>query len=406
MDKNFKYKMTDTLNQSRLHGLDFLRAIMMMLGVVLHAAQMYMASGIAVDYYLDSAQSYSMDATLIIINTFRIPTFFLLSGFFTAMLVARRGTMEMIKNRWKRIVLPFLIFLPIMALVMGFLKIVSVNIQQTGQFGLDIGLITNTTRMINNTHNLWFVYYLMMFFVTVIFLLWVQNHLSTSFRNRISKVLGSISMTNWFTLLGFGILIGLLGSAKGGGRVSASLSFVPSALVYCNFGLCFLFGWLLFYRQQDIKKMEGRAWLNMTLAWICLIFAFINYFVLMGDPDGHTMIHLTLSISTGLSVVFFMVSFVGLFSRYYGKYKARLRYLADSAYWVYLFHGSVLVILALLLSAWDVPAELKFLVVSSGTMLICLVTYHYWVRATRIGALLNGRKYPKVWPGKEKNNNI
>ena len=73
--------------QQRYHSLDFLRAIMMFLGIVLHGAQMYLAELAIVDYYIDPMRSVSMDATLIIINTFRMPIFFSLPGFFIALLI-------------------------------------------------------------------------------------------------------------------------------------------------------------------------------------------------------------------------------------------------------------------------------------------------------------------------------
>ena len=54
---------------------------MMLLGVVLHGAQMYMTMDVAFDYYRDPAKSPLMDGLLIFINTFRMPVFFFLSGF-------------------------------------------------------------------------------------------------------------------------------------------------------------------------------------------------------------------------------------------------------------------------------------------------------------------------------------
>tara|TARA_B110000977_G_scaffold172637_1_gene225162 strand:- start:499 stop:732 length:234 start_codon:yes stop_codon:yes gene_type:complete len=73
--------------QQRYYSLDFLRAIMMFLGIILYDAQMYLAELAIVDCYIDPVRSVSMDATLIIINTFRMPIFFSLPGFFIALLI-------------------------------------------------------------------------------------------------------------------------------------------------------------------------------------------------------------------------------------------------------------------------------------------------------------------------------
>ncbi|MFM1558046.1 MAG: acyltransferase family protein [Roseibacillus sp.] len=47
------------------------------------------------------------------IHGFRLPLFFLVSGFFTAMLWRHRGLKELVKLRSKRILLPLAIFVPI-----------------------------------------------------------------------------------------------------------------------------------------------------------------------------------------------------------------------------------------------------------------------------------------------------
>ena len=143
--------------QQRLHGLDFLRALMMLLGVVLHSAQLYLTMPI-IDYYWDPARSFSMDAILIFINTFRMPVFFLLAGFFMAMLLLRRGEQAMLENRYQRLIVPFVLFLPPLALVMTLLRIVARHIMETGEFGFDPGLVYNPRRIWDNTHNLWFLY--------------------------------------------------------------------------------------------------------------------------------------------------------------------------------------------------------------------------------------------------------
>lgn len=83
----------------RMHGLDFLRAVMMSLGVVLHSAQMYLVNPV-VDYYWDPMRSLGMDVLLVFINTYRMPVFYLLSGFFTAMLLYRHGAQVMLDNRY------------------------------------------------------------------------------------------------------------------------------------------------------------------------------------------------------------------------------------------------------------------------------------------------------------------
>ena len=88
----------------RRHDLDALRAGAMLLGIVLHAALAY--TGIPIWPTVDDAWPPFM-AINNIIHGFRMPLFFLLSGFFTAMLWQRRGLGGLLIHRVKRILLPW-----------------------------------------------------------------------------------------------------------------------------------------------------------------------------------------------------------------------------------------------------------------------------------------------------------
>jgi peptidoglycan/LPS O-acetylase OafA/YrhL len=90
----------------RRHDLDSLRAIAMLLGIVLHSSQSFGAIPWTVK---DVQQSDFYVVLLFLIHGFRMPLFFLLSGFFTAMLWRKRGLGGLFKQRAKRILLPLII---------------------------------------------------------------------------------------------------------------------------------------------------------------------------------------------------------------------------------------------------------------------------------------------------------
>ncbi|MEO2025089.1 MAG: acyltransferase family protein [Fuerstiella sp.] len=90
----------------RRHDLDALRAIAMLLGIVLHAALSFAPIPWTVK---DSQQSDFYYGLFAFLHGFRMPLFFMLSGFFTAMLWRKRGLGGLIKQRLKRIALPLFI---------------------------------------------------------------------------------------------------------------------------------------------------------------------------------------------------------------------------------------------------------------------------------------------------------
>ncbi|HAQ23058.1 MAG TPA: hypothetical protein DCR10_05870 [Acidimicrobiaceae bacterium] len=91
--------------ERRWHELDALRAFAMLLGIGLHTSLAFFPSFWPVQ---DEEASFGgpFDEFLIGVHGFRMPLFFLLSGFFTAMLWRRRGTKPLVYHRVRRIVLP------------------------------------------------------------------------------------------------------------------------------------------------------------------------------------------------------------------------------------------------------------------------------------------------------------
>src|SRR4051794_27500193 len=87
---------------SRYHALDALRAAMMFLGIYLHAAVAYSPIG---GWPIKPRQlTTSLDYSIILIHIFRMPVFYVMAGFFAALLLARYGTRRAAVNRFWRIV--------------------------------------------------------------------------------------------------------------------------------------------------------------------------------------------------------------------------------------------------------------------------------------------------------------
>ncbi|GAB4545583.1 MAG: acyltransferase family protein [Phycisphaerales bacterium] len=95
-----------SLPTQRLHDLDALRAFAMLLGIVLHALLSFTGQWWIVR---DTSSSPLFQWIVEAIHGFRMPLFFLLSGFFTAMLWNRRGPADLLRQRTLRIVLPLMI---------------------------------------------------------------------------------------------------------------------------------------------------------------------------------------------------------------------------------------------------------------------------------------------------------
>ena len=93
----------------KVSQFDFLRALAMMMGLVVHAP-----------YILDFAKVYGIDniasaqewINIIgrFISSWRMPLFFLLSGFFAILVIERKGILQFLRDRFIRVGLTCLIF--------------------------------------------------------------------------------------------------------------------------------------------------------------------------------------------------------------------------------------------------------------------------------------------------------
>ena len=97
-----------TVRPPRRHDLDALRSIAMLLGICLHVFMAYSGAHWMV---VDNHKVPFLLTLVGAIHGFRMPLFFLVSGYFTAMLLERHGPWGMLKNRAARILLPLMLCL-------------------------------------------------------------------------------------------------------------------------------------------------------------------------------------------------------------------------------------------------------------------------------------------------------
>jgi len=90
----------------RYHDMDALRAVAMILGIALHGALSFVPFPWGVQ---DTEKHEAFGTFFWAIHGFRMPVFFVMSGFFTAMLWRRRGLGSILKQRFLRVFLPCMV---------------------------------------------------------------------------------------------------------------------------------------------------------------------------------------------------------------------------------------------------------------------------------------------------------
>ena len=107
---------------NRLNGLDLLRSVIMIFGPTFHASMLYSGAW-GFDYQLK--KSDSVIDLLNLTHPFRMGLFFIISGFFSSLIIDKKGAQHFIESRKKKLIKPTvlagLITLPLIALEMYFL---------------------------------------------------------------------------------------------------------------------------------------------------------------------------------------------------------------------------------------------------------------------------------------------
>ncbi|WP_143159165.1 acyltransferase family protein [Mesonia phycicola] len=381
----------------RIHSLDSLRAIMMLLGLVLHSALTYNITNHGNAWGIkDPKSNYILtDFLVLFIHSFRMPIFFLVAGFFGSMLFYERGVVNMLKNRVWRIIFPFIIFLfllsPIIYFSFSYTNAVFEN--QENPFITTIQLFSNIVVFLpKTTSHLWFLYYLI--FTTLISVLLgllceklkIDNRISNTFNWLIQKPVIRVLFFSTFT---FFILSSLETS-----MINASVSLIPDLSTFVYYFFFYIIGWILFKSKNLLNNFMKYDWQCTFLAVTLVITQglLIQYSGMKLNPNSNSTI---LILFNSLIVWLFIFGITGLFIRYSSKHSKIMRYISDSSYWVYLIHLPLTAIIPAFIWELPIPALGKFIIVLVLTTLICFVTYHYLVRSTFIGKFLNGKKYLK-----------
>jgi glucans biosynthesis protein C len=388
----------------RLHALDAVRGGALLAGVMLHAAMSFLP-GFAVTGLpiYDNSPSATLGVAFFVIHMGRMTLFFVIAGFFGRLLLHRDGMRGFLANRAKRIAVPLIlgwliVFPPIVAaIIWGAIKLGSAApppppTPPEGGPLLPFPL----------TH-LWFLYVLLWLYslaavVHTMLERWVDA--GGRLRSGIDRVVGWLlhqAWSPWVLALPLAVTLAVTPGWIGWfGIPTPDYSLVPNLPATIAFATAFGLGWLV-QRQTALLKVWTAQWathlgLAIGLTGVCLWLAGVTprYEPL---PAGIQAAAYAVCYAAGLWHWTFAI--LGMALRYLGDNSPVRRYIADASYWVYLMHLPL--VLLLQAAVMDLPWHwtVKFPLIVTVTLVLLFGSYHWMVRSTWIGLLLNGRRYPR-----------
>lgn len=367
----------------RIHSMDNLRALAMLAGVVFHAALAY--SPLMHPFWpaADAGRAALVDAVAWFLHMFRMPLFFVVAGYFAALLAARRGMGGLFRNRCARVLLPLLLFLPLVLTSMHWLTANAAATVAHPSPALDWirawidehGTLPSASGWVH----LWFLFYLMLFTLLV----WVASALELG---RIGDRIAALSSAVLPAALPL-LLAPALASV--GVPWPAPEFFIPPLWAQAFFGIYFALGYQAFHRTGMLDRLRPLSPFlsgGAVAAYAALFWLTDGLTALQPSPSRH-FLHAVLEAYAGLWMTLWCLLAA---RRWLNGRSATMRWLADSSYWVYLVHLPVLFAIQYRLLDVQMHWTAKFAISTLSTLVLAFASYQLLVRHTPIGRLLNG----------------
>ncbi|MGB9096246.1 acyltransferase family protein [Erwinia sp.] len=319
---------TSSFLAKRNIGLDFLRAVLILEGVLYHAARSLPGSSNAWYYVADKNESVAFSALIEFVHTFRMEAFFFLSGMFSAMVILRKGRDFFIDNRKKRVLLPlvgaFLFIPPIMYVLTAFMKGNPLDVN---------GLLSSWTYL----HHLWFLVSLSV--MSLIVPVSLCDKVASLFRSLPLPVIVAaiIILANFFFAVKYVV--------KDMGEFVALIPVTARFLIY------YLAGYALYVNRDKIPQIKTSkiisSWLILPMGVVTFL-AF--YYTLHNHIEGVTKYVPTLLASVFSVLISFWLVF--FFEKMRIKENSLVKLVVDSALVVYILHYPIVILFSYLADTW------------------------------------------------------
>lgn len=365
---------TSSFLARRSIGLDFLRAVLILEGVLYHASRSLPGSSNAWYYVANKNECVFFYALIEFIHAFRMESFFFLSGMFSAMVILRKGKGFFIDNRKKRVLLPlagaFLFIPPVMYIITSFIKGEGLN---------PVGFLHAWTYL----HHLWFL-------------------VSLSVMSLIIPVSLSDKIASLFRSLSFPVMVATIIIASNiffaAKYVMKDMGeFVALVPITARFFIYYAAGYALYVNRDKITQIKSSKLLSI---WLIAPLALATYAAFYFILDHHIVGAMKYIPTLMASVFSVLISFWLVF--FFEKMNIRennfVKLIVDSALVVYIFHYPNVISFSWIADSWvpkDMPLVYVALVTTiglAGSMVLYLMVKRSKQLSTVFGLKPNAGK--------------
>lgn len=339
----------------------------MLLGLAVHAPLIYYYPGVAAELGIKNIQEPELWVWLMLgfITSWRMPLFFLLAGFFSILVIQKRGSRRFLGDRMVRIGITLLLF----AFLYDYTD---------GRLDFTLG-------------HLWFLYYLLFFCMIFVILYHFPR-----FKGLYSKQLSSILLL--VIALCLILTVPLAGLLNVNWDPYTFLSpperygdIKPGNFVYY---LAYFLAGTVLYANQKIFTLMARNKPLLSIAFFAIVVMILQLVV-----ETDFRLHLMLK---GMSSLFWCLLFIGLATKTILSRNAILDWLVELSYPIYLFHLLAIIVLSGEFYKAGFSQVNVFLLSIAFGFVSSVIMYYLFVKYTPLSWLINGyhKSYLKFNPRK------
>ncbi|MBN2348025.1 MAG: acyltransferase family protein [Bacteroidales bacterium] len=344
---------------SRRYDIDWLRVITIGLLLIYHIAIVFQPWGVFIGFIQSDKPMESLWIPMAMLNIWRIPLLFFVSGMGVSLAMRKRNWKQLVKERTKRIFLPF---------IFGIFFIVPIHLFIWQKY------YNQDMVYFPNPGHLWFLANIFIYVVllTPLFLYLKKNEDGRIIRwlNRLFKnPLGLILIVVAF------VLESVLVRPEIFELYAMTFHGFMLGLLAFFFGFCCMLTGNTFW-----QTMLTWRWLFLTLAVILFV---VRFFVFQLKAPNYLM---AVESNTWIFAVF------GFAYKYLNRPGKTLSYLSQGAYPIYIIHMIFLYLGASLILPLAIPLIVKFILIVAFTGFGCFVMYDLLIRRVRFLRPLFGLK--------------
>ncbi len=348
------------MNSQRLHYMDFLRATLMSLGVVYHSAKIFSVD----DPWRISNPDTSpfFDGLIWCFHAFRMPAFFIVSGYFTYLIYRKYAETRFVVDR--------LIKLGVPLVVVG----LTANIWMAG---MSDGLFDSAAPYEHRDYwlsgawqaHLWFLANLLLYCLGVKVL---GKYIPVVFKIK-------LPVTAIYLLVPLCFFILIRVDSKIDDHLGAYAFFMDTGNFF-RYGVYFAFGVYLYCHRTFFEELLS----NTTLAFGSLVLWLMTLALIEQDTVKELV---TYCVGFSMAVCIFILS-----KRFFSKPSPMILRLSSSSYTIYLAHQPFIVWAGAIIVSLNLPYYFKFLLLVISTYIVCYAFHHYLVRPFALSRFLfNGQ---------------